>query len=283
VTGISHAGDGGDARIGEALDNPLGRLRLLSGDDDAISTFLDELDVSSPREREMLAELARPSALARPERFDADHRRAIEALESLRRHGFHGSQAGRGLGPLRYVVRWLIELVARYLVVSYVKDVSVSLRNLYWLREMEAPSDSTELKLLRPARFDANSLVEIMRSREIGVPSFVIAGLLIPLGATIWRLMTGFTFGEWWLATVVGLVGVAIGVGLSWIVLRGSAMASKRIRLSTREPLQSVWDSVGSCGRPPRDGTRKFATISIVLMASVWVVLPALVALALAT
>jgi hypothetical protein len=283
VTGISHAGDGGDARIGEALDNPLERLRLLSGDDDAISTFLDELDVSSPREREMLAELARPSALARPERFDADHRRAIEALESLRRHGFHGSQAGRGRGPLRYVVRWLIELVARYLVVSYVKDVSVSLRNLYWLREMEAPSDSTELKLLRPARFDANSLVEIMRSREIGVPSFVIAGLLIPLGATIWRLMTGFTFGEWWLATVVGLVGVAIGVGLSWIVLRGSAMASKRIRLSTREPLQSVWDSVGSCGRPPRDGTRKFATISIVLMASVWVVLPALVALALAT
>jgi hypothetical protein len=283
VTGISHAGDGGELRVGEALDNPLERLRLLSGDDDAISTFLDELDVSSPREREMLAELARPSALARPERFDADHRRALEALESLRRHGFHGSQAARGLGPLRYLVRWLIELVARYLVVSYVKDVAVSLRNLYWLREMEAPSDSTELKLLRPARFDASSLVEIMRSREIGVPSFVIAGLLIPLGATIWRLMTGFTFGEWWVATLVGLVGVAVGVGLSWIVLRGSAMASNRIRLSTREPLQAVWDSVGSCGRPPRDGTRKFATISIVLMAGVWIVLPAAVALALAT
>ena len=283
MTGISHAGDGGDPRVGEALDNPLERLRLLSGDDDAISTFLDELDVSSPREREMLAELARPSALARPERFDADHRRTIEALESLRRHGFHGSQAARSLGPLRYVIRWLIELVARYLVVAYVKDVAVSLRNLYWLREMEAPSDSTELKLLRPARFDAVYLIEIMRSREIGVPSFVIAGLLIPLGATIWRLMTGFTFGEWWVATIVGLVGVAVGVGLSWIVLRGSAMASKRIRLSTRQPLQAVWDSVGSCGRPPRDGTRKFATISIVLMAGVWIVLPALVALALAT
>lgn len=104
MTGISHAGEG-DLRVGEALDNPLERLRLLSGDADAISTFLDELDVSSPREREMLAELARPSALARPERFDADHRRAIEALESLRRHGFHGSQAARGLGPSRYVVR----------------------------------------------------------------------------------------------------------------------------------------------------------------------------------
>ena len=43
----------------EEIDNPLERLRLLSGDDDAIATFLDELEVSSPREREMLAELAR--------------------------------------------------------------------------------------------------------------------------------------------------------------------------------------------------------------------------------
>ena len=283
MTGISHAGEPGDARVEEALDNPLERLRLLSGDDDAVASFLDELDVRSPREREMLAELARPSALARPERFDKDHRRAIEALESLRRHGFHGSRAASSLGPFRYVVRWLIGLVARYLVVSYVKDVVITMRNLYWVREMEAPSDSTELKLLRPARFDASALVEIMRSREIGVPSFVIAGLLIPLGATVWRLTTGFTFDRWWVALLVGLIGVAVGVGLSWIVLRGSAMASRRIRLSVRDPLNAVWDSVGNCGRPPRDGSRKFAVVSIVLMAGVWIVLPALVALALAT
>ena len=150
MTGISHAGDTGDARVDEALDNPLERLRLLSGDDDAIASFLDELDVRSPREREMLAELARPSALARPERFDNDHRRAIEALESLRRHGFHGSRAASSLGPFQYVVRWLIELVARYLVVSYLKDVVTTMRNLYWVREMEAPSDSTELSSCAP-------------------------------------------------------------------------------------------------------------------------------------
>jgi len=267
----------------EEIDNPLERLRLLSGDDDAIASFLDELEVSSPREREMLAELARRTPLARPDRFDADHRRLIEALESLRRHGFHGSQAGASLGPFRYVIRWLVGLVARYLVVSHVKNVVTQMRNLYWTREMEAVSNSADLKLLRPARLDAQALVEIMRSREIGVPSFVIAGLLIPLVATIWRLMTGFTFSDWWVAVLVGLVGVAVGVGLSWVVLRGSAMASNRIRLSTRQPVQAVWDSVGNCGRPPRDGTRKFAAVSIVLMAGVWIVLPALVALALAT
>ena len=266
--------------MGEDYDNPLERLRLLSGDDDAIASFLDELDVSVPRERELLSELARTSVLARPERFDQDHRRAIEALESLRRHGFHGSRAAARLGPGRYVVRWLIELIARYLVVAHLKNVAMTMRNLYWLREMEAESDSTELKLLRPARFDATALVEIVRTREIGVPSFVIAGLLIPLGATTWRLMTGFTFETWWVAVALGIGGVAIGVGLSWIVLRGSAMAGSRIRVALREPLNAVWDDIGHCGRPPKDGSRKFAVIAIVLMASVWVVLPAIVALA---
>ncbi len=266
----------------ESLDNPIERLRLLSGDDDAIASFLDELDVRSPRERVLLAELARPSAVARPESFDADHRRLIEAVESLRRHGFAGSQSGASLGPLRYIVRWLVELVARYLVVSHVKNVAVQMRNLYWVRELEAESGSVELKLLRPARFDAAALVEIMESREVGVPSFVIAGLLLPLGATIWRLMSGFRFDEWWVAFLAGLVGVAVGVGLSWIVLRGCAIASARIRLSVREPLAVVWADVGNCGTPPRDGVRTFAILAIVAMVGVWIVLPALVALALA-
>ena len=267
----------------EEIDNPLERLRLLSGDDDAIASFLDELDVSSPRERQMLAELARRTPLARPDRFDADHRRLIEALESLRRHGFHGSRSGTSLGPFRPVVRWLVELVARYLVVSYVKTVVTQMRNLYWARELESESSSRELKLLRPARFDATALVEIMSSREIGVPSFVLAGILIPVTATLWRLMSGFTFANWWVALLVGLVGVVVGVGLSWIVLRGTALASSRIRLSVREPLRAVWDDVGRCGQPPKDGCRTFAIVAIVLMVGVWIVLPTLVALAVAT
>ena len=204
----------------------------------------------------------------------------IEALESLRRHGFHGSRAASALGPGRHVVRWLVELVARYLVVSHIKSVATSLRNLYWLREMEAEAHSEERKLLFAARADATSLCEIMRSREIGVPSFVIAGLLIPLGATLWRLFTGFTFERWWIAGLVGLIGVAIGVGIAWIVLRGTALAASRIRVALREPLQAVWDDVGSCGGPPRDKSSRFAATAIVLAVGVWIVLPGLVALA---
>ncbi len=277
------AGEPASQRVAEAWDNPLERLHLLAGDEDAIAGFLDEIDVHSPREREMLAELARPAPLARPERFDADHRRAVEALESLRRHGNFGSRAASSIGPPKLVVRWLIELVARYIVVSYVKSVVVAMRNLYWLRELEAEANSRELKLLRPARFDAQALVTIMRSREIGVPSFVFAGLLIPLAASIWRLGSGFTFDSWWLAAMVGLLSIAFGVGLSWIILRGTAMASRRIRLAAHDPLETLWDSVGWCGRPPKSQARKFAIVAIVLMVGVWIVLPALVAITLAT
>jgi len=284
VTRISHADEGRrTADAADEVENPLERLRLLSGDDDAIASFLDELEVSSPREREMLAELTRRTPLARPDRFDADHRRLIEALESLRRHGFHGSRSGASLGPLRVVVRRLVELVARYLVISHVKNVVTQLRNLYWAREMEAASNSTELKLLRPARFDAQALVEIMKSREIGVPSFVLAGILIPLTATAWRLASGFTFAHWWVAALVGVAGIAVGVALSWVVLRGTALASSRIRLSVRQPLQAVWDDIGHCGTPPQDGCRTFAIVAIVLTVGVWIVLPTLVAIALAT
>jgi hypothetical protein len=280
---MSDVTSGGPQEISEEFDNPIERLRLIAGDDDAVAGFLDEIDIHSPREREMLSELARRSPLARPERFASDHRRVIEALESLRRHGFHGSRAASAIGPLRMPVRRMIELIARYIVVSYVKNVVTTMRNLYWVREMEALDDSDELKLLRPARFDAQGLVEIMRSREIGVPSFVFAGLLIPLAASIWRLADGFAFDSWWVALLVGLAGVAVGVGLSWIVLRGTAMASRRIRLAAHEPLRELWASVGSCGGPPRDQSRSFAFVAIGLMVGVWIVVPTLVALAVAS
>jgi hypothetical protein len=259
--------------------NPLERLQLLSGDDAAIEAFLDDIDVTSPRAREMLTELARTSTIARPERFFADHQRAVAALESLRRHGFRGSRAASGLGPLTSFIRWGIELVARYIVVSYVQTVTIEMRNLYWFREIEAPDGSPEMKQLRSARFDAAALAEIVRGRAVGVPTFVFGALLLPLFASIYRLATGYTWDDWVTAAIVGVTGALIGVAISWFLLRGTAMASSRIRLSAREPLKEVWVSVGNCGNPPRDQSRRLAIVGITLTVGVWIVVPTLVGL----
>jgi len=266
----------------EQYDSPLERLQLLGGDDEAIAAFLDELDVRGPRDREMLRELARPAPLARPERFEADHRRVLVALESLRRHGHHGARAGEKLGPLRTPIRYVVELVARYVVVSHTKNVARNLRNLYWLREMQSESGSQDLELLRPARMDAQALVEITKGREIGVPTFVIGGLLIPAGLSVWRLGTG-TVREWWIALLAGAIGIAVGLLISWFVLRGAALASRRIRLSVAQPLAELWRSIGHCGSPPRDQSRRFAIVAISLTVGVWIVLPLLVTLSVAS
>jgi hypothetical protein len=267
-------------RLEEAYDNPLERLQLLGSDDEAIAAFLDEIDVHGPRDREMLGELARAAPLARPDRFEDDHRRVLIAVESLRRHGHHGAQTPAYLGFLRTPIRYLVELVARYVVVSYCKTVATSLRNLYWLREMQAVSGSRELEILRPARFDAQALVEITRGREIGVPTFVIGAILVPAGLSIWRLATG-TISTWWIAALAGLVSIAVGLLISWVVLRGAALASRRIRLSLRPPLTELWRTIGHCGSAPTDHSRRFAITAITLTLGVWIVLPLLVTLSL--
>jgi hypothetical protein len=265
----------------ERYDNPLERLQLLGSDDEAIAAFLDEIDVRSPRDREMRRELARTSSLARPERFEEDHRSVLVALESLRRHGHHGATADARLGILRVPVRYFVELVARYVVVSYCKSIATNLRNLYWLREMESPRGSREQALLQAARLDAQALVEIARGREIGVPTFVIGAVVVPAGLSVWRLASG-TVREWWVALVAGAASVAVGLLISWIVLRGAALASRRIRLSVREPLAELWRTVGHCGSPPKDHSRRFAVVAITLTLGVWIVLPLLVTLSLA-
>jgi hypothetical protein len=269
--------------VDDRVDNPLERLELLAGDDQAIESFLDELDVHGPREREMLRELGRLGTLGDPAGFPVAHRRAIAALETLARHGYHGSRAGARLGPLRVVVRFLVELVARYIVVSYVRSAATSLRNLYWLREVESPPGTPEWRLLRRARRDAQGLDVVFTRRSIGLPTFVIGGVLVPIGLSVLNLSSKIAVGSWPAAAAAGLVSTLIVVAISWVLLRGAAMASRRIRLAAEAPMSAVWRAVGNCGRPPQDQSRRIATIGIVLSIAAWIVIPVVIGIALAT
>jgi hypothetical protein len=269
--------------VGDRVDNPLERLELLAGNEQAIDTFLDELDVHGPRERRMLRELGRVGTLADSERFPVVHRRAIAALETLARHGYHGSRAGAPLGPLKVVARFLVELVARYVVVSYLRSVATSLRSLYWLREIESPGGSPEWRLLRRARRDAQALDQVFTRRSIGLPTFVIGGVLVPIGLSILNLSSRIAVKSWLGAVVASVISTLIVVAIAWVLLRGAAMASRRIRLTAEAPLDAVWRAIGNCGDPPEDQSRKLATVGIVLSVAAWIVIPVAVGLALAT
>jgi hypothetical protein len=270
-----------DKELLEDIDNPIERLKLLSENEEGLAEYLDAIEVTSPREREMMLEISRTRPLARPELFPQAHRNMAEALESLARHGYHGTVAGRRAGPLRAVIRWGVELVARYLVVSHIRNLSTRLRNLYGLREIQAVPGSDERLELRRARLDAECMVEALQTKELAVPAFLLGGAALPVFASIGRI-TGLLERTLW-ATVIGVVGMLIALAASWVILRGAALASRRIRLATRGPLHALWNTIGWCGKPPKDSTRTFVLISVGLTVGCWIIVPILVAIGLAT
>jgi hypothetical protein len=264
----------------EEIDNPIERLKLLSGDDDQIAKYLDTIEVTSPREREMLREISRTQPLARPCRFPQAHRNVVESLESLARHGYKGTAAGRRLGPLRALARWGVQLAARYVVVSHVKNVAKQLRNLYGLREIQAKPGSEERRELRRARMDAERMVEVLEEKELALPTFLVGGAAIPVFASVGRA-TGLLGSATWVVAL-SVAAMAIALAVSWLILRGAALASRRIRLATRGPMQTLWSAIGWCGSPPRDQSRTFVIVSVALTLGAWIIVPVLLAIAVA-
>jgi hypothetical protein len=264
-----------------APDNPLERLKLLGGDDAEIARFLDSIEVTSPREREMLFEISRVTPLAQVELFPQAHRNMAEALESLARHGYHGTRAGERLGPLRVAVQWGVRLVARYLVVSHIRNLVTQMRNLYVLREIQAVVGTRERLALTRARSDAEQMFGALRAKEVAVPTFLIGGALIPLVATLGRANGLLDSAAW--ATAFAIAGVIVALGASWFILRGAALASRRIRLATSGPARTLWDAVGWCGNPPKDQARRFVIVALALTFGAWLLIPILVAIALAS
>ena len=87
------------------LDNPIERLELLAGDDEAISSFLDQIDVTGPRDREMLGELARTRTLADLEAFPGRSSTGRRRAGDARAPRLPRLRAARLAGPVRTPVR----------------------------------------------------------------------------------------------------------------------------------------------------------------------------------
>jgi hypothetical protein len=262
----------------DEVDDWLDRIQIVDEGDDEVARFLDTLDLHGPQEREMLAELARKTPLAKPDAFPADHRRVTAALETLGRHGYRSAAIPRWLRP-KFFGRFVVELVARYVVVSYLRRVSTDMRNLYWLRAIQAPVGTPERLMLRRARVEAEGLIVVFKRSELGLPSFVVGGVLVPIVLALVRLIQGLSLSQWWASVLVAVVGALVVLLVSAVVLRGAAVASRRIRLATRAPLQALWDAIGSAGAPPRDQSRKFAVVAILVTTLTWFVLPAALAI----
>ena len=73
---------------------------------------------------------------------------------------------------------------------------------------------------------------------------------------------------------IVAVVAVGVFAALAWVALYAAAIARRRIRLTTDQPIKVLWETIGAAGRPPKDQSVNFAIYAIVLLALAAIVVP---------
>jgi hypothetical protein len=261
------------ALVDEFSDRLSAFRTLTHGDDDAATDkILEEFGASGKVEREIVQELSARNPLWMPDRFEEAHRLVMRSLEVLDRNGARSAKMPR-LGPLTPVASFLVQLVARFIVRNHQAEVITAIKNLYIRREANAEPRIPERYMLRRARIDAERLLPTLKKNPLGVPTFLLGGAVLSsvtsaLGNAIEGAKTKIGLI---VATVVLFALLAL---VTWAVLRGAAVARHRIKLSLDKPLQALWETVGACGKPPKDSAKAFALIATIVTVVSFIVLP---------
>jgi hypothetical protein len=109
----------------------------------------------------------------------------------------------------------------------------------------------------------------------VGAPILVAGGIAVPALASLGQRLGALPLDNRWVAGGGVAVLFVLFFALSWVLLRGAAVAHRRSRLIMQRPLAALWETLGHAGNPPQDDSTTFATIAIVLTALLWFVLPA--------
>lgn len=239
----------------------------------AADELLNTLGAQDDVDRDIVLEVSAPRALGHPDRFEEAHRLAIRGLEVLDRNGTRSVHV-KGLGPLSPIAAFLAQQVAQFIVRSHQAAVTDEMLRLYRRREANTALNDPHRRMLTVARIQMERLSPGFKRNALGAAAFLLGGaafssLMSALGAGV-RAAAGSPIGG-----IIGTLVVAIIVfGAAWVVLRGAAVARRRIQLSLDQPINALWQTIGRCGMPPKDPSRMFGLIAIVLAALPWVLIP---------
>jgi hypothetical protein len=256
----------------DELDERLDAFNAFRKSDSAkADEILRELGGADPVGRDIVLQLAGKRPLGHPEKFMAAHTGAIRALEVLDRNGARGVKT-RIPGPLDPIANFLVQLVTRFIVSNHQKSLADNLRKLYARRQANCLPDDPNLRLLTRARRDADLVYEGFKKNPIGIPS-VLIGVIVVGAGTVGNLLVASVKEP--LNRVIASVALFLVLAIiSWVVLRGSAIARQRIVLTTEKPFDALYETIGRCGNPPRDQSKVFALIAMILLGVSWIVVP---------
>lgn len=242
-------------------------------DSAAAESILDTLGAQDDVDRDIVLELSAPRPLGHPERFAAAHALAVRALEVLDRNGARGVHVS-GLGPLGPVAAFFIQQVAHFVVRSYQSTVVDSMLSLYARREANARYDDPARRLLARARIHMTRLAPGFKRSPLGIPTFLLGGAVLSTLLQLLLSVVNSALGSLWTRIIATIVLGLFIAAAAWIILRGAAVARRRIRLTTDPPLDALWETIGRCGEPPRDQARTIGLIAIILTFIPWVLVP---------
>lgn len=258
----------------DELSDRLSAFRQLSRSDDesAIDQILGEFGARGKVELDIVRELSARKPLWVPDRFEEAHHLVIRSLEVLDRNGGRATKMPK-LGPLTPITSFLVQLVAGFIVRNHQASVITSIRNLYLRREANAAKSTPERFMLRRARIDADRVLPTLKKNALGLPTFLLGGAVVSwVSTTLGQAVEG---AKSKIGFIVALLVLFVAFAcLSWVVLRGAAIARHRIRLSLDAPLNALWETIGAAGKPPKDAARQFALVAIILTGVGFLVIP---------
>lgn len=257
----------------DEVSQRLESLALLRGGDS--SALLESFGTTGKVEEDMLEQLSGP-VLAHPDRFEQAHRTAMRAMEVYDRNASRKPTGMKDVPkPLKGVVGTIIQWMVRYIVRKHQKALAYRIRQMYAMREANAPSASRERVMLMKARRQVDEINSFLQKNELPLPAFLGVGAIV--SGTLSTVKSGLASD---LGRILVLAGFAIlGLAFFWCVLRAAGIARHRTRIALDAPLQALWEVIGDLGGIPKDQSRKFATYGTFVLIAVWVVVPVLVLL----
>jgi hypothetical protein len=238
--------------------------------------LLEELGGSGKVEQDIVNELSKVKPLWRVREFPEAHRMAMRSLEVLDRNGARNAQLPP-LGPITPIAQWVVQLITRWIVKGYQNTLVTHIRKLYERREANSIWGSDEHSMLRRARLDATRVEQGFKGNPVGIPTFLLGGAFVTTAASTITNLIRSALDNDILLIGLGVVFALLLLALSWAALYSAAVARRRIRLTTQQPIQVLYDVIGAAGDPPKDQSYNFAVIAIVLLILSWVVVPPVV------
>jgi hypothetical protein len=258
----------------EVIIAPTDALRIMRANKGEQHRLIERFGGTGAPERDIELELASNAPLARPELFEAAHRRAMYAIEVLDRNGARGAKMPR-LGPLKPVAGALVSIVTRWIVRGHQNSIIGRVSRLYARREVITVPGSPEFMMLRRARMQARLVEEGYSSNNpAGLPAFLVGGALVSTLASSALSGIESVFNTTHGGLVLAGIAMVILGSISWVALFSAGVARRRIRMTTDAPINELWLAIGHCGRPPRDRSLGFAIYAIVMSVVAWIAVP---------